>query len=373
MPRKSKLLPFDANLAAGQLVELGVQRRQFIKARIRVLNAAGALVRRSLGWNPNNEESDNSKINKKAAKIMASEDFNALPSDLAEIAIALAPHIATARSMAQPGEVMQHQIELTMKRIARQFPVWEWVKDIKGLSDLGLAIIIAEAGPLDKYSSHSKLWRRLGLAPITKNGETRAGSTWRMKGGLNAADWTTAGYSARRRAAIFSQVGNPIIGGMGKGYRPTVGEDIEQNEKLSHYEKVFVRRLRYEAAKDSTLRRENTEAGKESFSKICAAKAQYYAEKRLIRDLWKAWRRAVRDLSEGTRVPLPADEITDAPSGAAEAVKQLSEKTAMRLPPHQFTDAPQGAGQASIYVQVLANDRLPDPQSRDASWNRGAP
>src|SRR6266550_1015709 len=131
---------------------------------------------------------------------------------------------------------MVHQLELQMRKTARQFPVWQWAKDVRGFSDLGLAVVIAEAGALDKYSDVGKLWKRLGLAPITKDGKTKAASTWRKSGGLTADEWQDTGpagpkYAPKRRAAIYSQVGTPIIGGMGKGYRPVIGEDIEQNEK----------------------------------------------------------------------------------------------------------------------------------------------
>lgn len=340
MPRASKSQPFDTEIAAAQLVELGVQRRQFIKARIRVLNAAGALVRRALGWQPSLDEGDSAKIAKQAAKIMSAENADELPEELTSIAKALTVEIATAKKMAEPAEIYQHQVELLMRKTARRFPVWEaWAKDVRGLSDLGLAIIIAEAGQLDKYPTHSKLWRRLGLAPFTKNGETRSCSMWRMKGGLSSDDWTEVGYSPRRRASIFSQVGGSIIGGMGKGYRPLVGEDIEQNTKLSHYEKVFVHRLRYEAARDETMKRPDTKEGRESYSKVCAAKAQFYTEKRLLRDLWKAWRRATVALTEKSRKHVPATEIADAPQGAGEANRLALPQASNILPPHQFTDA----------------------------------
>lgn len=345
-PPSKAVVAVDTHALALQLTELGVRRRQFIKARIRVLNAAGALVRRALGWQSDIDEKERAKIAKQAARIMSAENHAELPADLARIADTLSSDIMTARKMAEPGEAIQHDLELKMRRIARQFPIWKsFAEGVKGLSDLGLAIIVAEAGPLDRYSDHSKLWKRLGLAPITKDGTTRSGSQWRMKGGLSADDWKAAAYSPSRRAQIYAQVGNAIIGGMGNGYRPLIGEDVDQNERLSYYEKVFVKRLRYEAARDEAMRRPDTDKGRESYSKACAARAQYYTEKRLLKHLWQAWRKV--DLivpSEAERM-LPSAEIADVPQGAEEATNSMPKGPVAIA--SSFI-APQGAGEADV-------------------------
>ena len=176
-----------------------------------------------------------------------------------------------------------------------------------------------------------------------------------------------ARYSPRRRSSMFSQIGGPIIGGMGKGYRPFVGEDIDQNETLSHYEKVFVKRLRFEAAKDPTLRRDNTEASKESFSKICAMKAQYYTEKRLLRDLWKAWRKDYDQVPlQEAGDSLPPASNSDAPSGAVSAM-EVVRKRHTPLADTKNPDAPQGAGRAEKALLEKVGKGLPDHQSPDAS------
>lgn len=296
MPRKSKTISFDAAAAAAELVELGARRKQFIKASNRVGNAAGALIRRALGWQPDLPPSELKKINAGASRILGTDDAADLPADLEQIADLLSSDIATSRAMALPAIKQVAALERAMRKTARSFPVWQWAKDVRGVSDLGLAVIIAEAGPLDNYSNVGKLWKRLGLAPVTKGGVTKSCAAWRMQGGLTADEWKDDGpngpkYSPKRRAAIFSQVGTPLIGRMGHGYRPEVGEDIEQNPRLSYYEKVFVHRLRYEATRDETMRRPNTKEGRESYSAYCAARAQRYTEKRLLKHLWQAWRR----------------------------------------------------------------------------------
>ncbi len=373
MPRKSKSAAIDVETACMQLIELGVKRAQFIRARIRVLNSAGALVRRALGWQSDLHEAEQKKINKDAAKIMSADDFSKLPDDLAAIAESLKIDIAISKEMAKPGEVYQAVIEKDMRKLARQFPVWLWAKDVYGLSDLGLAIIISQAGRLDNYSTHDKLKKRLGLAPITKDGVTRAASTWRKKGGLTAEDWSDTGpfgpkYSPRRRAAIYSQVGTMVIGGMGKGVRPLVGEDVNLRTDWSYYQKEFVRQLRREVEKDPTMGRPNTKDGKESFSLHARFKAQRVVEQRLLKHLWQAWRRAAEAVTEKSIVVLPDALHSDAPQGAGEATMFMPDKAIGFLPPPQFSDAvEQSAAVSAIDGMPKGHCSLADTNFSDAS------
>lgn len=385
MPRKSKsaAAPFDIDAACDSLIELGVKRRQFIKARIQVMNAAGALVRRALGWQPDLPEQEQASINKIAAKIIGAENASELSADHAAIAEALRFDIATSKAMAEPGERHQANVEKEMRKIARQFPVWQWAEGINGLSDLGLAVIISQAGNLAKYSTPDKLKKRLGLSPITKDGVTRAASEWR-KGGLTSEEWKDTGpsgpkYSPKRRAQMYAQVGTMIIGGMGKGVRPLVGEDISLRDDWSYYQKEFVRRLRHEVARDPAMGRPNTKDGKESFSLHARFRAQRVVEQRLLRDLWKAWRRAIASLSEATIEGMPAAEISN-----GEAEGKLPSSAICDVPPPEsakvevpiglamiadstFSDTPQGVGEATRKLPARAEAKMPPHQSSEAA------
>lgn len=93
----------------------------------------------------------------------------------------------------------------------------------------------------------------------------------------------------KRRSAMFV-IGGSLIGGMGRGKRPLVGQDLAETD-WSPLEKLFVERLRHEAARDPAMALPPTEVGKESYTKHAAARAQRYVEKRFLRDLWRAWRR----------------------------------------------------------------------------------
>lgn len=175
MPRASKSNT-DFDEAVSLLAGHGARRKQHIRIRIKITNAAGAIIRLALGWSADLQESERASIAKKAAKILSAKSFSELPDDLRSVAVKFAGEIATAHETSKPWEKLQNDTEREMKRIARQFPVWPWVKGVHGLSDLGLAIIVSEAGRLDAYETtnkdgkrskgYCKLWRRLGLAPV---------------------------------------------------------------------------------------------------------------------------------------------------------------------------------------------------------------
>ena len=191
-----------------KLAELQYRRKFYISVVNKQTNAIRALTRRALGWRYDFDEGEREKINARAARIVSAalagkdqkpEDrkvFGALVFDMATVAQAI-----------EPCTLARHEIELEMKRIARSLPVYPWAKAVKGFGELGLAVLVAEAGDLGNYSNHGKLWKRLGLAPF----EGRAMSTWRMKGGLTAEQWTQAGYSPRRRAEVYAVISEPLF------------------------------------------------------------------------------------------------------------------------------------------------------------------
>ncbi len=179
------------------------------------------------------------------------------------------------------------KIEKLLEKLAKQLDAAAFVKETYGASLVGLAGIVGEAGDLSKYSNPGKLWKRMGLAPHIG----KAFSTWRADGGLSKDDWIAAGYNPKRRSVMYV-IGNSLIGPktMGNGRRPFVGQDISPLD-WSPLEKLFVERLRHEAARDpENMARPVTKDGKESYSKWAAARAQRYVEKRFLRMLWQAWR-----------------------------------------------------------------------------------
>lgn len=188
------------------IAELQYRRKFYIKAINRQRNAAGALVRRAMGWTMNDSEEDREKVRAKSATIAAKAiengecEIEGLQLDFACIAAAIAPM-----------QKMRDDCERDMKRIVKRLPIYAWTKPVRGLGEVGVAVIIGECGDLANYSGPAKVWKRLGLAPFEKNGVTMAASNWRKKGGLDADDWTAYGYSPRRRAEMYAVIGDPLF------------------------------------------------------------------------------------------------------------------------------------------------------------------
>lgn len=269
-----------ASPSVDQLAELQVRRKTYIGAVNKQTNAIKALVRRALGWRYDEEDGDREAVNKRASRIvtaaLAGKDQKA---EDAAVFGALAADLAVFAAAIEPMQKARHEVELEMKRQARKLPVFAWAKEVKGLGELGLAVIIAEAGDLAKYPKKGHLWKRLGLAPH----EGKAYSTWRTKGGLSAEDWTAAGYSPRRRAEVYAVIEDPLLRAqtVAKGPYRAIYERRKASTEITHPDWTPMHRHR---------------------------DAQRVMTKCLLRDLWQEWRRASLGLPETVAPRVPAAE-----------------------------------------------------------------
>lgn len=275
--------PDEIRVTCDALAELQVRRKYCIGLANKITNAAGALVRRMGGFDAGETEEAREKVRVRAARIVkAAMEGEAQREDDAEIAEVIAADLAVTLAALQPLEARRHEIELQMRRLVRTLPVWQWAKPVRGLGEIGLAVIIGEAGELSRYANVGKLWKRLGLAPFGG----KAASTWRRDGGLSADEWTALGYSPGRRAEIFSCVGDPLF--------------RQQTMVIGPYRVVY------------DMRRADTEVAHPDWTKLHSHRdALRIMTKALIADLWSAWREANDRLMPNGSV-LPAEPIADA-------------------------------------------------------------
>lgn len=164
------------------------------------------------------------------------------------------------------------QEEKILVRYARQLPVWStFMQHIRGCGPLTLGQIIGDAGDLSKYDSIPKLWKRMGLAVI--DGQRQRKTRDKKLAQLN-------GYNPRRRALMFI-VGNNIIK-LNKGeYRRVY--DAEKQRQIA---KAAAEGLKIAPAAKIPKAR----AAEFRSEKHIHLRAKRYMEKRLLRDLWRAWR-----------------------------------------------------------------------------------
>lgn len=275
------------------LAELQVRRKFYIGTVNKQTNAIKALVRRALDWKRDQVEEDRKKLNARAASIvtaaLAGKDQKQEDS---EIFAGLAFDLGVVAKTIEPCTNARHQIELEMKRAVRSLAVYEWAKGVRGFGELGLAVIVGEAGDLTNYPKKGHLWKRFGLAPY--NG--RAYSTWRMKGGLTADEWTEAGYSPRRRAEMYAVIAEPLIKAKGP-YRDVYLERLAVEHGKAVAEGL-IPATTGKATVESWAKRglppltlvKKIEDGKHRSAGHIDFRANHYMTKRLLRDLWQAWK-----------------------------------------------------------------------------------
>lgn len=292
--------------ALDHLAELQARRKFYISVINKQANAAGALARRALGWQANGEESAREKTKARAARIVAAalagkeqkpedEDvFGVLAFDLATVGMAI-----------EPCQKARHNVELDMKRAVRKLPIFAWTKSVHGLGELGLAVILAETGDLSAYPKKGHVWKRLGLAPF----EGKAYSTWRMKGGLSAEEWTEAGYSPRRRAEIYAVISEPLF--------------RAQSVVQGPYRAVYDRRRAHTA--------ESRPDWTKAHSHMDALRVM---TKSLLRDLWREWKGGEAE------VELPSRAIEGLPPRSSNL--DPSADQAPDRAPGDFSSAPSG-------------------------------
>lgn len=151
----------------------------------------------------------------------------------------------------EPGS--RADLEKRMERMAEQLPVWHWAEGVRGFGALGLAQIVAECGDLANYDDPAKVWKRMGLGLV--DGERQGKRS-------NADEALRHGYNPQRRS-IMHVIGDSLMKGNREGEYRTyyLSEKARQAEKHPADPPI--------AAHMRALR---------------------HMEKRLLRDLWRAWR-----------------------------------------------------------------------------------
>lgn len=281
--------------------------------------ALGAYLRVELGWSKDLPKSERDAIASEASEMMAAGERQVRkemkiaagkkPRAVKEKTIDFHDQIEVIKGAIQ-GRIHFSMIEEgaaeKMDELGRSLPIWSWFSDsVFKSSAVSLAVILAETGDLSCYAGPAKLWKRMGLAVM--NG-TRQGGLRKTAG---AQEWIEHGYSARRRAIMF------VIG------------DVLVKQK-GPYRDLYLQRKEIERAKAQSAgltiapAAKIPEKRKHEFMSDghIHRRAQRYMEKRLLRDLWQAWRQTHGRLQP--KVPV---------SAAATSSAQAERPTTLILPP----------------------------------------
>lgn len=209
---------------------------------------------------------------KKEAEVLYKSALNGRDHALAETALlAMAPLLAGRDGIEKARLAVEKRLETLVKEIiANLAAVGTYVKVTRGFGLLSLAGVIGEAGDLGSYGNPAKLWKRMGLAVI--HGERQ-----RKKEGEAGIEH---GYNPARRSLMWT-VGDCIIRAGGRL------KELYDQHKVLELEKTQA------IAADPELRKRYARPG-DKYAPLAHAhnRAKRYIEKRLLRDLWRAWRDA---------------------------------------------------------------------------------
>ena len=157
-------------------------------------------------------------------------------------------------------------VEKRIRKMVKPLPIWNgFAKDISGVGEMLTAAVIAETGGLHLYSNPAKVWKRMGLAVMPDGGRQRR---------IAGVDAIAHGYNAERRAVVWN-IGECLL----KAQIRRDENDPDSRIAIGPYGQVYLDRKAYEFERDSELSPAKAHA-----------RAKRYMEKRLLREMWKAWR-----------------------------------------------------------------------------------
>lgn len=198
---------------------------------------------------------------------------NGQQHELALSAYAACLPLMTARV---PLEEQRKAYEKSLTKLGAQLPIAHMADEIKGIGHLALAKIVGECGDLSAYATVSGVWKRAGLAVIDGGRQRR----------VTGEAALLHGYSPERRS-VFWNIADSLLKAQGK------------DDTAGPYRLIYDDRKAYEIAREIPLGHAHN-------------RAMRFMTKRLLRDLWVAWRRSGRACRDTHGSPRPTAPIRGA-------------------------------------------------------------
>lgn len=194
-------VPLAISAIVKELVSLQNSRRFCIVQKNRSERAIESLIATTMGFRVDGTEKDRKAVFARAktfrlAVEKGGEGHTNTDGHAASALSALVPLILISAENRKPWTDLRKKVEDDMKKKAKDLPVYDFAKSVKGLGPLGLACLTAEAGiPIDQYRTVSGLWKRMGLAVLDGR---------RQQKSRDKSEAARQGYSPRRRAEVWA-------------------------------------------------------------------------------------------------------------------------------------------------------------------------
>lgn len=186
-----------------ELQRLQRQRVITMKSRNMQANRLQAVVAGTIGYHNGLSEKERAAKFKEASKYIDS----VMGSDRATAVGTMDNTIRVTMLGVDAFNKQKKELEKLALKAAKQLPVAGWVARLeqRGFGLQFLAIVVGETGDLANYANPAKVWKRLGCAPWSFEGQTLMGATWRsgQQGKLPAIEWQNYAYSPRRRSIAY--------------------------------------------------------------------------------------------------------------------------------------------------------------------------
>ncbi|MFG1332072.1 hypothetical protein V5F41_12570 [Xanthobacter autotrophicus] len=312
----------------GTIRALHRRRNLLMGQRKAQMLSLGAFIRTILGWHRDAPAAVRKEIEARAAEMIEAGRKEIAGKGNGSDDPAYAGLHSTILACLKGAEPLLREEEIAtraMEKLAKTLPVWPWAKEVKGMGARSLAVIVGEAGDLGSYDKgEAGVWKRLGLAVIDGRRQGNAGK------GADAATWQRHGYSPMRRATMY-----------------VIGECLIKQK--GHYREIYVARKAIEVARAEALGLRVLPAAKIKKGEAdgCISqmhihrRAQRYMEKRLLRHLLQAWRRADQAAPERAIAKAPAAEFHpgSAPADGEGQPSRASTKARRQSPSPTFHEA----------------------------------
>ena len=237
------------------IVETWRLRQDMVRAQSKLTLQAKAICRR---YCSDKSPIDMTDAEKKRARGAADKLYDAIVKEAdhplaVDAGLAVMPLLTAQAPLVEARKSFEKQLA----KLGKALPIAHEAERIKGMSTETLAKIVAELGDLSAYEKGvAGVWKRAGLAVI--HGE-------RQRKKSNADEAEMHGYSPQRRSTFWN-IAESLLKAQGK------------DENAGPYRQVYDARKAFELANGLSKGHAHN-------------RAMRYMTKRLLKDLWREWKR----------------------------------------------------------------------------------